>query len=779
MSDERLRALEVLEQELARAVRADEAHARRRRRAPWRPTALFATLVLLLGGGIAVAASLVLGTGDPLPVPSVADVGPEARPVAGSGRLAGAQAADPQGGPAWDVRVSQTAGGAVCTAVGQRYEERFGLVGLDRVFRELPLGAADACGERPAGSAVQVGARTAVAGGALGARTIVAGVAGPDVAAVRVGAAGGPLRPVRVGEGRGFAAVFAGYPENVRPVVRVRATDGSVRTERLADPGVDVVDDPDGRAPWRIDSGRAEAVPTRAGFAFLRRYPRKRLPARLTRRAPGRCVQLSRSSPSEPPAREEGTVPFGPFTPLVCGDVTRHPVAVAMRRFVPELRGWGLRPARTLVWGAVRADVVRAELLVPGAAARRVPIGRRGRSVAVVLDGRADPRRLVLRLRLRDGRLVEQRGSTPLHGGRSDAPLREPATLPFRTVAAARKGVFAGFAIPIAGTVREGARLADPAGGAPWVLRTFLGRLAPGTRYSGAKPGPFSCWEVGRDLGGALRRPSAGPVLGFGESDASCNDDEAQPRVPVVLTAYAADAGAYAPRVGSVVVEGMAPTARRIELLGLPGGARRLPIVGHGGFLAVLDPATVRSALRVRVTLAGGRVRTSGALDAGRGAPTTVDARAPDPDGAAPWVVAVGKECVRMGQLVGGRLGFVDASTGAVRYGNGVASSCGGSLSGSRRVSLGVQTVTNRQPGTTEAQRRRRTLTGRTVLYGRVLPGVTSLTVRTPRDVRTVRPTGPGRAFVIAYDGQLAGGEIVVTPHGPRPGRELRQPAGF
>ena len=143
MSEDRLRALDLVERELERAVRADQAHVRRWRRAPWRPTALFAALALLLGGGIAVAASLVLGTGDPVPAPRLSDVGPEARPVAGSGRLAGIDAADPQGGPSWDVRVSQTAAGGVCTAVGQRYQGRFGILGLDRIFRELLRGPAD------------------------------------------------------------------------------------------------------------------------------------------------------------------------------------------------------------------------------------------------------------------------------------------------------------------------------------------------------------------------------------------------------------------------------------------------------------------------------------------------------------------------------------------------------------------------------------------------------------------------------------------------------------
>ena len=587
---------------------------------------------------------------------------------------------------------------------------------------------------------------------------------------------------MRIGEERGFAAVFSGYPESVRPVVRVRSGDGKIRTLRLADDGGDIALDPDGKSPWAVEAGRAEAVPTEAGFAFLKRHPRRAVPERLTRRAPGRCVQLSRVASSEPAAPDVINT-FGSFTSLICGDVTSRPVSVAMRRFVPEMNGWGLNPARTIVWGAVSKDVVAVELRIPGQPARRIRIGNEERSIAAVLDGHVDPRRLELRLRLRDGRLITQRGSTTLHGGRSVTPVREPAVPPYRTLTAARKALAPGFAIPIAGSVRSGAQAGDPAGGNPWVLRTYLATLAPGTKFSGPKPGPFTCWEVGRLSHGELRRPTAGntgPPLTYGEADARCNDDKPQPRVPVIVTAYAADATAYSPNVGSIIVEGMVPTARRIELLGLPSGTRRLPIVGHGGFLAVLDPGDVRGALQIRATLANGTTRTSERLDTGSGTPTTVDARTPDPDGAAPWAVVIGKRCVRMGQLVAGRLGYVEPSTGAISYG-GVASSCGERLGsdrrGGQRFSLGVQSLRNRQAGLTESQRQRRTLTGRTILYGRALPGITSLTIRTPRDVRTVKPTGRGRAFVLAYDGSLAGGDIVVTPHGPNPGPGLRQPA--
>jgi hypothetical protein len=57
------------------------------------------------------------------------------------------------------------------------------------------------------------------------------------------------------------------------------------------------------------------------------------------------------------------------------------------------------------------------------------------------------------------------------------------------------------------------------------------------------------------------------------------------------------------------------------------------------------------------------------------------------------------------------------------------------------------------------AQVARRTLPGRTVLTGSASKQVSSITLRTPRDVRTVRP-GPGGLFLAVYDGVFYDGQI-------------------
>ncbi|MCP9491785.1 MAG: hypothetical protein MSC31_18210 [Solirubrobacteraceae bacterium MAG38_C4-C5] len=61
------------------------------------------------------------------------------------------------------------------------------------------------------------------------------------------------------------------------------------------------------------------------------------------------------------------------------------------------------------------------------------------------------------------------------------------------------------------------------------------------------------------------------------------------------------------------------------------------------------------------------------------------------------------------------------------------------------------------------ARVRRRILPGRTTISGIAADGVRTVTVRTPRAVRTLRPA-PGGTFLIVYDGMFVGSaEVEVT----------------
>ena len=57
----------------------------------------------------------------------------------------------------------------------------------------------------------------------------------------------------------------------------------------------------------------------------------------------------------------------------------------------------------------------------------------------------------------------------------------------------------------------------------------------------------------------------------------------------------------------------------------------------------------------------------------------------------------------------------------------------------------------------------RRTLPGHTTITGTAEADVVSITLATPRDVRTLRPSGPRHAFIVVYDGQFFRGEITAT----------------
>lgn len=65
--------------------------------------------------------------------------------------------------------------------------------------------------------------------------------------------------------------------------------------------------------------------------------------------------------------------------------------------------------------------------------------------------------------------------------------------------------------------------------------------------------------------------------------------------------------------------------------------------------------------------------------------------------------------------------------------------------------------------GDAEAARIRRTLPGRTTISGSAHPDVRDVTIQTPRDVRTLRPSGRSRSFLAVYDGEFFSGKITLT----------------
>jgi hypothetical protein len=79
-----------------------------------------------------------------------------------------------------------------------------------------------------------------------------------------------------------------------------------------------------------------------------------------------------------------------------------------------------------------------------------------------------------------------------------------------------------------------------------------------------------------------------------------------------------------------------------------------------------------------------------------------------------------------------------------------------------------------------QARSERRLLAGRTNVSGQCAADVERVTIRTPRDVRTLVPSAAGRTFLAVFDGMFVDGELVLTYH-LRGGRSLveRHPLGL
>lgn len=76
-------------------------------------------------------------------------------------------------------------------------------------------------------------------------------------------------------------------------------------------------------------------------------------------------------------------------------------------------------------------------------------------------------------------------------------------------------------------------------------------------------------------------------------------------------------------------------------------------------------------------------------------------------------------------------------------------------------------------PAPSSAQVARRTLPGRTVVSGSANADVVAVTLRTPRDERTLRP-GPVGLFLAVYDGAFYGGRVYADTH-LRDGRTITE----
>ena len=734
-------------------------------------------LALLLAG--AAAAAILISRGAPLPAPNAVDLSSSGVPIPDSAHLAGLDVPDPDPAlPPWDIRISRTRAGETCTAVGQVLDGQFGIVGLDRVFRALPLGGVDACGVQSPDGPLLAGARVFLGNATTEARTVVNGLAGAGARSVT---AYGPegARRLRLGPDGSFIAVYRGYVEDVRPRIVVITRDGRSHTIAFASSTAFEVADPDGDSPWQASGGPALAPGS---------YPDEN------------CAQVSQELGRSDPDREGASL-----TPIACGRLGQRPLFVLMRRFVPgsgEGTGypWGDKQARTLVYGAVSRRV--GSLTLSGAGTPRdVPIDAHGGVFLAVLDGHVNPYALRLTAHLRDGRSVSytrssnlrEEGSTAVmfNDARAKRWLSEPDDPPYREPLPTSEE-FAPSSVPIAGTVRETLHASDPAGGPEWTLRSWQGRPNPKARWGESPPARLVCFQVGIRRGGDLfePRPGASPRLleagqEAGGEAGGCNSTAyvADHNPVAQVNSYTDHPYSYAPTPQRTVVSGMLPPEATHPLLLGAGAPRPLPTDANHMFLAVLPGRYWHSLLRVSVVEHGHTIAPSGAGTLPVPSELMVpQARASDPDGGAPWGYAAGADgASAYGRIVEGRLAGLSEREGVLRYGP-MGSGSGEPCFDRRRskacpysdrhppaVRFDVQSGAGEEPSDgatpvlTPPQVQRRTLEGRTILTARAEPDVVSVTLATPSDVRTLRPGGPWHVFIVVYEGQFFRGAITAT----------------
>lgn len=769
--NERPKALEQLGNELDRAARAlaldgGDSRGALRRAAAGRLSAAVVSIALLLLAAVATAAVLLIRQGSPLPAPHAQDLRSSGIPLPGSAHLAGLDAPDPEGSnPPWDLRLSRTSTGETCTAVGQVFDGRFGIVGLDHVFRALPLGSVDSCGIDGGDGPVLVGAKGFVGATPREARTVLSGIAGTGARSVTA-YAGGSTRRLKLGPGGSFITVYAGEPEAVRPSVAVAMRDGRTHTIALEQSGAFEAPDPEGGGAWA-----ASTEPDLEANAFPDED----------------CVQVTR----EPSQSEPSHVTL-PLTPEICGRLSTSSLFVQMRRFVPGEDStpfpWGDSASRTIVYGIATPRVAGLELTGAGAA-RALAIDRQGGAFMAVLDGHVDPRSLTLTATLRSGTVIAYRHPTGLLAYPSNTPIGVQAVPAYRAPLPARSALPPPFELPIAATVTETLRASDPAGGPEWVLRSWQGR--PNRSVSGVGDERFQCAELGVLWHGRLVEPGATPSarsLPLSAEGGRCDSakDLERLRYMLALESFLDDPYEYTPHPARAVLSGMLPPgARDAVLLGV-GPARALPLDANGAFLVVLPGRYWNARPRISYILHGHRV---GKLPGGPGSQTyqrgteapVPQVRAPDPDGAAPWGFVATRNCsTAVGRIVAGRLASIDLSDGVLKAGaefTGFSSSCAthpGPFEPAAELREPVefneqQTADGSDPFPGEREPLRqpevewRTLPGRTIVTGVARADVVSITLSTPSDVRTLRPSGPLHAILAVYDGYFLRGKLTAT----------------
>jgi hypothetical protein len=388
------------------------------------------------------------------------------------------------------------------------------------------------------------------------------------------------------------------------------------------------------------------------------------------------------------------------------------------------------------------------------------------------------------------------RGAAGSPGGAPAAGV-VPGTDTVARVAPARAPLRGDVEVRPTGPVRIEARVADPLGGPDWAVRVFAAErvIRKGQRRHGVSPviGRPLCAQLGRIHQGRFGWLEADgtfrPLRVGTEDGAASTCGSRRPSLngaPLLSTlSPITDPNAPAARVKSTIAWGLAGSAARSVTLTAAGRTVVAPRTAHNAYVVAFGPEVSQRAIGGTATYPGGRRRT---LGGGRFAPLpgigrpdgtlTLAARAPDPNGGLPFAMTVARAktggwCESIGgRVVGDRVGGVDFARDILseRLFSGGGSCAGGrqDVFKDRPVLLSTMSASGNAPQEGEdtggtGRVARRTQQGTTLLSGEAAPDVVAVTIETPRDVRTLIPSGPSNAILAAYDGSFKTGSVRVT----------------
>jgi hypothetical protein len=323
--------------------------------------------------------------------------------------------------------------------------------------------------------------------------------------------------------------------------------------------------------------------------------------------------------------------------------------------------------------------------------------------------------------------------------------------------------------------VRVILRSPDPKGGLGWAVRRFDQTLRNGT--------VVACYELGREgsdrfgwvgLDGVFRAARAGRS----ETPSLCRDAQVERAIGVSMQRFATltQPENGSPQPSEAVTFGIAaPTVARV----LPADEPPLKPGADGIVLRIVTEEIPPGSLTGVTEYRDGHRVTFNHNDLPPGrrerplfGTESVAVRAPDPAGGEPWALIAtrgdrGGVCLTYpGRLVGTRLGMIDRRLGVFHttFLMDIALCPDPKRKPTRAFPMRLETSSSSIGGDDPRGRiERRVLENRTVISGRVYEDVATVTIRTPRDVRTLVPAGRAHAIIAVYDGGFPTGKVTAT----------------